>query len=307
MRALVVGGNGFIGSHLVDRLAGEGWEVRVLDLYQRRYDAMPPGVHFIQGDLTQTYLLREALNRVEVVYHLSWASFHEASLQDLQADVQANLLPSIQLLETCRWAEVQRVVFVSSGGTVYGPARLLPIPEEHPEQPVNSYGILKLAVEKYLQMFKHLYELDYAILRPTVPYGPRQNPLGRQGAVAVFTYNIAHGLPLQIWGDGSTSRDFFYISDLIDALVACASAELGEHPVFNIGGEEELGLLELAARIEVLVGRKAQIEFHPARRFDAQCIRVDTQRAREVLGWRPRISIEEGLARTWEWMKGINF
>jgi UDP-glucose 4-epimerase len=242
MKALVVGGNGFIGSHLVDELVERGYEVVVLDLQERRYDPMPPSVHFVRGDLTQSYLLREALTGVDVVFHLAWASIHEISIQDPAADVNANLVPSILLLEACRQAEIKKVVFTSSGGTVYGPAQSLPISETHPQNPINSYGITKLTVEKYLQMFWHLYQLDYVILRPSVPYGPRQNPLGRQGAAAVLLYRVGRSLPVTIWGDGHVSRDYFYVTDLVEALIAGAELEPGPAGVFNIGGREEVSL-----------------------------------------------------------------
>jgi len=302
-KALVIGGNGFIGSHLVDALAGQEWEVRVLDLYQRRYDLLPAQVRYIQGDLNQVYLLREALTGVEVVYHLAWATIHETSNQNLVEDVQANLIPSIHLLESCAWAGVSRVVFASSGGTVYGPAHRIPIHEDHPKNPINAYGVLKLTVEKYLHMFHRLHGLEYAILRPSAPYGPRQNPLGRQGAVAVFAYRIWRGLPLTLWGDGGATRDFFYISDLVEAMTASAIRSLPSDPVFNLGGGERISLLELVEQLEELIGRKARLEYLPGREFDAQHILLDTGRARQALDWEPKVPLEHGLELTWEWMR----
>ena len=254
MKALVVGGNGFIGSHLVDKLAESGWDVVVFDLRERRYEELPPQVQFIRGDLGQPYLIREAVTKVDVVFHLAWATIHETSNQHPAEDVSASLIPSIRLLETCKRAGAARVIFVSSGGTVYGPTDddQLPVSEAHPQNPINAYGVNKLAFEKYLLMFKHLYDLNYAILRPSVPYGPRQNPLARQGAIAVFLYRVSHGLPITIWGDGTTTRDYFYVSDLVDALLACAESELAKEHVFNIGGTDEVSLNELIG-----VGRKS--------------------------------------------------
>ena len=302
MRVLVVGGNGFIGSHLVDRLIERGWNVVVFDLYERRYDPMPPQVQFIRGDLTQSYLVREALTGIDIVFHLAWATIHEVSNQDPAADINANLIPSVHLIEATYRAGVSRVIFISSGGTVYGPTQELPIAETHPQNPITAYGITKLAVEKYLQMFKHLYGLDYVILRPSVPYGPRQNPLGRQGAIAVFMYRVAHGLPVTIWGDGSTTRDYFYISDLVEALVAAAERELGQHHIFNIGGGEEISLVQLSRLVEETVGKKAIIEYDSARKFDAPRIILDTRLACQELNWQPKVSLTQGLTQTWRWM-----
>jgi UDP-glucose 4-epimerase len=211
-------------------------------------------------------------------------------------------VPSIHLLEACRQQGIRRIVFTSSGGTVYGPARQLPIAETHPKNPINAYGISKLAVEKYLEMFHHLYGLEYAVLRPSVPYGPRQNPLGRQGAAAVFLYRVAQGLPVTIWGDGHSTRDYFYISDLVQALIAAGERELDGNRIFNIGGSEEVSLNCLLEQVEKTVGMKAIVEYQPGRKFDAARIVLDTSAARERLGWRPEVALEEGLRRTWEWM-----
>ncbi len=302
MKALVIGGNGFIGAHLVDELLHQHWEVNVLDFQERRFGPIPPAVHFVRGDLNQAYLVREALTGVQVVFHLAWATIHETSNQDPSADVTANLIPAIHLFEACRQVGVKRVVFTSSGGTVYGPATTLPIPETHVNRPINAYGVTKLAVEKYLHMFNHLHGLDYAILRPSVPYGPYQNPLGRQGAMAVFMYRIAQGLPLTLWGDGHVTRDYFYISDLVDALIASATKDLMQDRIFNIGGAEELSLLQLIEYSEKIVGRKAIVEFLPARNFDADRIVLDTTLAKQILHWTPKIGVSEGMEKTWNWM-----
>ena len=280
-----------------------GYEVIVLDVQERRYGALPSGVHFISGNLSMSYLLREALLGVDVVFHLAWATIHEVSNRDPAGDVTTNLLPTLELLETCKLSDVQKVVFASSGGTVYGPAQSLPIPEDHPLCPVNSYGITKLAVEKYLEMYRHLYGLEYAALRPSVPYGPRQNPLARQGAVPVFLYRVARGLPIDIWGDGSVTRDFFYVTDLVEAFIKVAfRKQPTEHRVFNVGGGREISLLQLVRLVEETVGRKAEVDFQAARPFDAPRVLLDTRLAEDELDWRPTVSLQEGLARTWHWM-----
>jgi UDP-glucose 4-epimerase len=302
MRALVTGGNGFIGSHLVDQLVKRDFDVAIIDVNERRYDPLPSEVHFIKGDINQAYLVRESLAGVDVVFHLTWTTIHEVANQDPAGDVTANLIPTIHLLEACRNAEVRRIIFVSSGGTVYGPAQVWPISETNPQNPINGYGITKLAAEKYLYMFRYLYGVDYAIFRPSVPYGPRQNPLAGQGAVAVFLYRVARGLPVTIWGDGRVIRDFFYVSDLVEALIAGAERPLKEERVFNIGGGEEVTLNQLLRLVEKVVGKRARVEYAPARRFDAPRIVLDTRLARQELSWQPTVSLIEGLVRTWQWM-----
>jgi len=303
MRAAVVGGNGFIGSHVVDRLANDGWQVVVLDQHERIFDELPTKAQFIRGDASDPRILREALVGTDVVFHLAWSTIHESSMEDPVSDIKTNLVASVRLFQACQQAGASRVVFVSSGGTVYGPAHQVPIAEDRLLEPVSSYGITKLAAEKYLHMFHHHYGLDYAILRPSVPYGPRQNPLGRQGAVAVFLYRIGQGLPITIWGDGSTSRDYFFVGDLVEAMMRCAGAELNHHRIFNLGGGEGINLRELIDLIERRVGKEAIVEHLPARTYDAQEILMDTRRALKELSWEPKVGMIEGVERTWAWMQ----
>jgi UDP-glucose 4-epimerase len=303
VKALVVGGSGFIGSHLVDRLAATGREVVVLDPRERRYDALPPEATHVEGGLEQPSRLARALEGVDVVYHLAWTTIHEVSNRDPVADVETNLVPTLRLLEACRDRGVERVVFSSSGGTVYGPVRRGPVPETHLPAPVTSYGITKLAVELYLHLFHRLHGRDNPVLRSSAPYGPRQDPLARQGAVSVFLYRVARGLPVDLWGDGSVTRDYFYVSDLVDALVACAERSLSGPRTFNLGGAEELSLTQLIERVEEAVGSEAIVRRHPARAFDAPRIVLDTGLAADELGWRPRVDLVEGLRRTAEWIE----
>ncbi|WP_420632183.1 NAD-dependent epimerase/dehydratase family protein [Candidatus Leptofilum sp.] len=305
-RALVVGGNGFIGAHLVQKLVDSGWDVTVLHKYEQpRYSKMPDAVRFFRGDLTQESLLEDVVAGQDVVFHLLWTTtaIHEVANRDPAADVQANLVPTIHLIEACRAAGVGRLLFTSSGGTVYGRTQTIPIAEDHPNNPITAYGVSKLAVEKYLQMFNHLHDLDFAVVRPSVPYGPYQNPLARQGAVAVFLYRVAKGLPLTIWGDGSVTRDYFYISDLVDALILAGTQSLNNQRIFNLGGAEEVSLNQLIALAEETVGRKAKVEYQSARDFDAPRVLLDTQHAETVLGWQPKVPMKDGLAKTWEWMQ----
>lgn len=302
MKALITGGNGFIGSHLVDSLVDSGWDVTVLDSTGRKFDLMPDGVNYVQGDYFQENLLREYIAGIDVVFHLAWSGIHAISNCNPLADIESNLIPSVRLLDLCCQEKVGRIVFMSSGGTIYGISEKQPIPVDHPLEPVTSYGVTKLAVEKYLKMYSHLNGLQYAILRPSVPYGPRQDPLAHQGAPAVFLYRVANGLPITIWGDGKVTRDFFYIGDLIRAAVAAAIYPLDKHRIFNVGGKEAISLNELLQRIEGIVGRKAIVNYSDARNFDALHIKLDTQVTEQCLKWTPQYSLSEGLSETWTWI-----
>ena len=302
MRILVTGGNGFIGMHCVDALRAAGWQVRVLDLFERRFGSLPADVEFLKGDLSNDYTLREALTGVDQVLHLAWASIHEVATRDPLTDIAVNLMPSVRLISEARLAGVQRVIFLSSGGTVYGPAQYLPIDENHPTNPISAYGITKLAVEKYLHMFYVLRGLDYIILRPSVPYGPGQDPRKRQGAVGVFLHRIATHQPIEIWGDGSIVRDYFYIDDLISALMAALSVPIAEKRIFNLGGGKGYTLNELLVVLQEVTGKRAVVQCLSARQFDVPKLVLDTTLATQYLAWTPQISLEEGVARTWEWI-----
>jgi UDP-glucose 4-epimerase len=287
----------------VDKLLTAGWRVRVLDLFDRRFGSTPPQVEFVKGSVSNDYALREALAGVDVVFHLAWGSIHEVATREPLMDVETNLMPSIRLIDRAQNSGVQRFVFLSSGGTVYGPAQYLPIDERHPTDPISAYGITKLAVEKYLQMYHHLYGLDYVILRPSVPYGPGQDPRRRQGAVSVFLYRAAQGDPIEIWGDGSVVRDYFYIEDMATAAILGATAQgAREERVFNIGGGHGYSLNDLVRVIEEVTQRAVSVEYLPARRFDVPELVLDTSRATTHLGWTPRIGLRRGIARTWDWI-----
>lgn len=306
MHILVTGGNGFIGSHLVDALASGGQHrVVVLDLYPREYEPLPSGVLYIPGNLADVRLLRRTLvdHGIEVVYHLAWATIHETATKNPLADIEQNLIATVGLLDACREAEVRQVVFLSSGGTVYGIPKQFPIGEDHPTNPINAYGITKLAAEKYLQMYQHLYGLDYTIFRPSVPYGPRQNPRRRQGAVTVFTYRALRDEPIEIWGDGETLRDYFYIGDLIQALISALERKEARNAVFNLAGAQTYSLNELVRLIAETLGLQVRVEYAPQRKFDVQKLHLDIRAATQQLGWYPHTPMSEGIRHTAEWIQ----
>lgn len=306
MHILITGGNGFIGSHLVDRLVSTGQHhVVVLDLYPRPYEPLPEGVTFISGNLSDISLVRQTLidQGIEVIYHLAWATIHETSLKNPMADIQQDLIPAVALLDTSRETSVNRVIFISSGGAVYGPSARLPIKEEYPTNPINAYGITKLAVEKYLKMYQYLYGLDYTIFRPSVPYGPRQNPRRRQGAISVFVHKIMRQEPIQIWGDGETLRDYFYIGDMVEALVSALEKPASINQVINLGGSKVYSLNQIVTMIEQTLGLKAYIQYQEAREFDVQKLELDIETAKSILDWFPITALPEGIQQTATWLQ----
>ncbi|HEV2472220.1 MAG TPA: NAD-dependent epimerase/dehydratase family protein [Chthonomonadales bacterium] len=301
-RVLVTGGTGFIGAHLVTALLSLGAEVTVFDR-RTRAPQIPGAATFVE-DLNNRGALKAALQGVDIVYHLAWSGVHQSSNQDVRAHVEMNLLPALGLFELCAEAKVGKVVFLSSGGAIYGRATRLPIPEDHPLHPISAYGCAKLAAESGLELFGHLHGLRYCILRPSVPYGERQNPNGTQGAVAVFLGKALSGEPITIWGDGSAIRDFFHVEDLVSA---CLCAARGDLPcgVFNIGGGCPVSLNELVTLVGRVSGRPPRVIYEAPRLFDPPSIVLDISRANSCLGWRPTVDLEDGVGRLWRWMTGV--
>jgi UDP-glucose 4-epimerase len=302
----VLGGKGFIGSHLVDALRAAGHPVRVFD----RADAVPlgghgganTGVEWCDGDFTAASDMARAVDGIHTCFHLISTTLPKSSNADPVFDVESNVAATVRFLEQAVRAGVKKVVFASSGGTVYGTPRAVPIDEEHPTNPISSYGITKLAVEKYLHLFQVLHGLSYAVLRPSNPFGERQRPQASQGAVAVFMGKVLRGEPVEIWGDGSVVRDYLYIGDLAAAFLAAAAYE-GAARVFNIGSGRGHSLNEILDGIEQVTGRKAERRYLEARAFDVPTNVLSIARAKTHLKWAPTTSLLDGLERTARWMR----
>jgi UDP-glucose 4-epimerase len=304
LRTLVLGGNGFIGTHLVHGLLEEGHSVRTYDRSPNRFRAAPQDAEYVEGELGNHGLIRAAVEGMEVVFHFVSTTIPKTSNDDPIYDVRSNLIDTLQLLESCVEAGVRKVVFASSGGTIYGEPQIMPIAENHPTNPITSYGIVKLAVEKYLGLFSHLHDLDYTTLRISNPYGPYQNPGGQQGAVTVFLHRLHTGQPVTIWGDGSVVRDYLYVSDLVEALKLAAEAETRQK-TFNVGSSRGTKLNELVAIIAEVTGERPEVEYVPGRALDVPANVLDVARVRDELGWSPRTELAEGVARTWEWVRTL--
>jgi UDP-glucose 4-epimerase len=301
---LIIGGNGFMGVHLVDRLLERERSVRIYDRSPNRFRAVPRrAAEYIEGQLGDYKLVRKAVEGAEVVYHLACTTVPSTSNDDLTYDVCSNLIDTIQLLESCVEFGVRKVVFASSAA-VYGLPNALPIHEDHPTNPISSYGITKLAIEKYLELFRHLYGLDYLALRISNPYGQYQNPMGQQGVVGMFLHRVYKGESLTIWGDGSTLRDYVYISDVVDALERSAEVE-SQKRVLNVGSGRGISLNELLQLIAGTVGVQPAVEYLPTRAVDIPASVLGISRARAELGWSPKTEIAEGVAIAWDWIRAL--
>ena len=302
MKCVILGGRGFLGSQLHQALRREGHRVRIFDRPGSKAALDIPEEEYVGGDLANREDIVEALSGCEVVFHLVSTTLPATSNENPLYDVETNLVPTIRLLDVARSAGTKKIVFSSSGGTIYGVPQNVPVREDHPTDPLCSYAIGKLAVEKFLHLYSHLHGVDYTVLRIANPYGEGQSPYAKQGAIAVFTYKALRGEPIQIWGDGEVVRDYLYVGDVADAFLKAASYT-GPHHVFNIGAGRGHSLNDLLARIEALLGRRVERSYVAGRRFDTPVSVLDIGRAREHLRWTPQTTLETGLARTAEWLK----
>jgi UDP-glucose 4-epimerase len=302
---LVLGGAGFLGSHVAEALLRRGRAVRVFDrphADMARLEEIPRGWEYVGGDFLNETDQAEALRGVSTVFHLISTTIPATSSLNPIYDVETNLTSTLRCLELALESGVKRIVFVSSGGTVYGRPQSLPITEEHPTEPLVSYGVVKLAIEKYLRLYWRLYGLSYRILRLSNPYGPRQDVAGAQGAASVFLGRAHAGLPIEIWGDGSVVRDYIYVGDAVDGILAAEASE-GPEGLYNIGSGEGVSLNDLVAHIRDAAGRDVEVRMLPGRPFDVPANVLDIGKAGRDLGWSPRVPLAEGLRRTWEWLE----
>jgi UDP-glucose 4-epimerase len=305
MKCLILGGAGFIGSHLAEGLLEAGHQVRIFDrpnVIRPSMLATDTRVEWLEGDFTNEEDLSRVIAGSHAIFHLAYTTLPRSSNDNPIYDVQTNLVGTLRLLDLAKAAAVRKIVFVSSGGTVYGATRSDPIPETNPTEPIVSYGITKLAIEKYLHMYSILYGVDYCVLRLANPFGERQRVAAAQGAVTVFLHKALHGETIEIWGDGSVRRDYIYIKDVVGAFLRALSYG-GAERVFNIGSGQGRSLNEILVAIEQLLGRPVARVYKPARNFDVPSNVLDISRAREVLRWAPAIPFSEGLARTLHWLR----
>lgn len=306
MQTMVTGGAGFIGSHLVDRLIAEGHSVAVVDDLSRGREANLAAAAAAAGDRLELVVadLREAdldalVGRVrpEVIFHLAAQVDVRASVADPVADAELNVLATVRLAEAARRHGVRKIVHTSSGGSVYGAPEELPVSEAAPVNPMSPYAAAKLAGESYLNVFRHLYGLDCTHIAPANVYGPRQDPHGEAGVVAIFAGRLLAGRPTRVFGDGSNTRDYVYVGDVVDSFVR-AAGEVAGGMRLNIGTGVETSDRRLHTLVAEAAGAADEPEPAPARLGDVPRSALDAHLARELLGWAPRVDLAEGVART---------
>lgn len=305
MNCLVLGGAGFIGSHIVETLVSRGHNVRVFDLPNisaRNIEKCLNRVEIVEGDFNNIKDVSFALEDIDVVVHLVCTTLPGPSNENPTYDVESNVIGTLNLLEKAVQKGVRKIIFPSSGGTVYGIPQTLPISETHRTDPFCSYGITKLAIEKYLALFHHLHGLDYVALRIGNPYGERQRIDSVQGVIGVFLGRTLLGKRITIWGDGSVARDYLYIADLVSAFIKVIESDTKSR-IYNIAGGQAHSLRDILSMIREVTGDDPPVRFTPARRLDVPVNCLDIGRAKSELGWMPSTPLREGIAKTWKWVK----
>ena len=309
MTSLVLGGGGFIGRPLCKALLAAGEHVRILERPRLILDdtsELRQHVEWHEGDFTNPVDVAKAIVGCDKIFHLISTTLPKTSNENPVYDLESNVASTLQLLESIRLAGLScKIIFISSGGTVYGDPRINPIPENHPTDPICAYGISKLAIEKYLSLYHHLHGIDYVVLRLANPYGEGQRYNSIQGAIPVFMHKALANETIEIWGDGSIVRDYIHISDVIHAILQAVSYT-GSHHVFNIGSGTGTDLNELLNVLQHLLGRPVRYQLLPARKFDTPTNILDISRARQELQWQPQMSLEDGMAALLQHMRCVS-
>ena len=306
MRVLVTGGAGFIGSHVVDLLLNAGHSVSIVDnLATGRRSNLNPKATFYEVDIRDLDGLRRvyAAERPEVIDHHAAQLDVRRSVADPLFDASVNVLGGLNLLNLAVEFGARKFIHISSGGTVYGEPVYLPADEKHPIQPECPYGVSKFAIEMYLNVYQHIHGLDYSVLRYPNVYGPRQNPFGEAGVIAMFTKRMMNNESLTIFGDGEQLRDYVYVGD-------CARANLmlleqGGSEVFNLGSAAGTSVNTLFSELKAITGYQQDAIYAPARPGEIYKTYLDAAKARAAFGWEPSVHLTDGLTKTVEFFRQV--
>lgn len=304
MKIVIFGGGGFIGSAVADRLLLDGHELRIFErprVEPYRKFLETEKVEWLVGDLLSIYDVSDTIVGADIVVHLVSSTLPKGSNDDPIYDVQSNLVASLQMLNAMVARNIKKIIFISSGGTIYGPPMYLPIDEHHPTEPQVSYGITKLAIEKYLLLFERMHGIKTTILRVANPFGERQRVETAQGAVSAFLHRALCGRPIEIWGDGNIIRDYIYISDVAEAF-ACAVAYNGPKSIFNVSSGLGTSLNDLITLLEQTLAHPIERRYLPGRPFDVPVSVLSNDLARQEMGWVPRVGLREGIENVVKWM-----
>ncbi|MDP2641146.1 MAG: NAD-dependent epimerase/dehydratase family protein [Candidatus Yanofskybacteria bacterium] len=303
MRILITGGAGFIGSHVVDLLIQKGYSVAIVDnLSTGKKRNINPRARFYKLDI-KSPKLKEVFKKEKpkAVFHFAAQISVRKSTHDPIADAKENILGSLNVLENCVKHKVKKIIFTSTGGAMYGDAKVIPTPETYPTRPVSPYGVAKLTVEHYLHYYHKIYGLSYVALRLANVYGPRQDPFGEAGVVAIFTNALLIGKRPIIYGTGKQTRDFVFVGDVAEAVSKALHRKTDG--IFNIGTGRETSVQELFSALKKITASKQEVRRGPDRLGEQERSCLECGEAENVLGWNPQNPLEQGLRETVDFMR----
>ncbi len=302
---LVTGGTGFMGSHIVELLLQEGHQVTVLtssSSIHPNIQHIQANIRLIRGDFGNRQVIFQSLQNIEIVIHIAWTTVPKTASENPSYDAQSNIIGGIHLLEAAVEARVKKVLFISTGGALYGVPEYTPIDEQHPIQPISAYGISKMAFERYLHFYYKNKGLDYTIFRIANAYGTRQNLTKNQGVIGIWLQKIKNNEPIEIWGDGEVVRDYIYVKDIAKAIANSLNYKGKEH-IFNLGSGRGYSLNEILAICQKISKKDSSVHYLEGRSFDVPANILSIERVQQELNWQPSTSIEEGIQATWDWLR----
>ncbi|MCX7877906.1 MAG: NAD-dependent epimerase/dehydratase family protein [Ignavibacteria bacterium] len=303
-KCIIYGGAGFIGSYIAEVLLKNNISVTIFDkknCSKKNINHIFDNITFVEGDFNNKIDIYESSQGHDYVVHLVSSTLPADSNLNPSYDIESNLLSSLNLFDCCVKHKIKKIIFISSGGTVYGNSVKIPIKETHPTNPLTSYGIIKLTIEKYLGLYNHLYGLDYKILRFANPFGPRQNPKLNQGLIAHMLYRIKNRQPLEIWGDGKNIRDYFSVKDAARA-VRLAIEDKSPNRIYNIGSGKGLSVNQVILKFRQILNLNFRVKYVPSRKFDVKRNVLDISLARKCLKWKPIENFNIELENTWKYI-----
>lgn len=300
-RFCVLGAAGFIGKNLCQNLLKQGYSVRAFGRSHTVPSALL-GCEWVSGDFLDPTSVASAIKDCDVIFHLVTSTTPFIANADMLADLNSNVVGSLHLLNACRNNGVRRIIYVSSGGTIYGIPKQIPTPETAPTNPITAYGISKLAIEKYLALYEYLYSMQYRVLRVANPFGPHQLASKNQGVIPTFIQRALADKPIDIWGDGTIIRDYVYIDDVVEALLLATTHD-GPSREFNIGSGKGYSLNKIVETISAQLNVKIQVDRRPSRSVDVPASTLDISLANNELKWRPQTTFNQGLESTISWIK----
>ena len=301
----VLGGLGFIGSHICRMLLNLDLSVRVFDRqYSSRHlvEDIANRLEIIESDIAITDSVLEAIGNSDTLIHLVHTTTPGSSMVNPEFDVTSNIVSSVKLFQRLGETNLKRIFYVSSGGTVYGIPRSTPITEDHPTHPLSSYGITKLTIEKYLQIYTEKFNIRHTILRPSNVYGVGQQLGIAQGVVGVMINRALHNQPIEIWGTGQNIRDYVYVDDLASALMKLLDYR-GEHTIFNIGSGKGVSILEIVDILKLLIEPFPPVNHTQTRSFDVPVNILNADRLYQVTDWKPTVDLLEGARKMVNWLR----